>query len=155
MLSVWRGCGLDQALKEAWQAGKIFCGISAGAICWFQQAISDPVVEGELHPLKCLGFLPGTGCPHYDEPGRRESFHRCLASGDVRAGYGIDNSALPVSFVIAYLPRCMPWYPIFRRTVRRLLKSPGFTVIAVIVLGFGIGVNTAVFSLIDTVLLKP
>jgi putative ABC transport system permease protein len=43
----------------------------------------------------------------------------------------------------------------FRRTVRRLLKSPGFTVIAVIVLGFGIGVNTAVFSLIDTVLLKP
>jgi dipeptidase E len=40
-----------------------------------------------------LGFLPGTGCPHYDEPGRRETFHRCLASGDVRAGYGIDNSA--------------------------------------------------------------
>ena len=43
----------------------------------------------------------------------------------------------------------------FRCTLRRLLKSPGFTVIAVIVLGFGIGVNTAVFSLIDTVLLKP
>jgi len=43
----------------------------------------------------------------------------------------------------------------FRRTVRRLLKSPWFTIIAVLVLGFGIGVNTAVFSLIDTVLLKP
>jgi putative ABC transport system permease protein len=43
----------------------------------------------------------------------------------------------------------------FRRIVRRLLKSPGFTIIAVLVLGFGIGVNTAVFSLIDTVLLKP
>jgi putative ABC transport system permease protein len=43
----------------------------------------------------------------------------------------------------------------FRRSVRRLLKSPGFTIIAVLVLGFGIGVNTAVFSLIDTVLLKP
>ncbi|HXM02505.1 MAG TPA: ABC transporter permease, partial [Chthoniobacterales bacterium] len=43
----------------------------------------------------------------------------------------------------------------FRRMVRRLLKSPGFTIIAVLVLGFGIGVNTAVFSLIDTVLLKP
>ncbi|MBV8098117.1 MAG: Type 1 glutamine amidotransferase-like domain-containing protein [Verrucomicrobia bacterium] len=51
MLSVWRGRGLDQPLKEAWQAGKILCGISAGAICWFEQAISDSVVEGELHPL--------------------------------------------------------------------------------------------------------
>ena len=93
MLSIWHGCGLDRALKEAWQAGKILSGISAGAICWFEQAISDSVVEGELHPLKCLGFLPGTACPHYDEPGRRETFHRCLASGDVGAGYGIDNSA--------------------------------------------------------------
>jgi dipeptidase E len=93
MLSVWRGCGLDHELKEAWQAGKILCGISAGAICWFEQAISDSVVEGELHPLKCLGFLPGTGCPHYEDPGRRETFHRCLVAGEVSAGYGIDNSA--------------------------------------------------------------
>jgi dipeptidase E len=69
------------------------CGISAGAICWFEQAISDSVVEGELHPLKCLGFLPGTGCPHYNEPGRRETFHRCLAAGNVSAGYGVDNCA--------------------------------------------------------------
>jgi dipeptidase E len=93
MLAIWRRCGLDHALKEAWQAGKILCGISAGAICWFEQAISDSVVEGELHPLKCLGFLPGTAAPHYDEPGRRETFHRCLLSGDVSPGYGIDNSA--------------------------------------------------------------
>ncbi len=93
MLSIWRRYGLDQALKEAWQAGKILCGISAGAICWFEQAISDSVVEGELHPLKCLGFLPGSACPHYDEPGRRETFHRCLASNDVSAGYGINNGA--------------------------------------------------------------
>jgi dipeptidase E len=93
MLLVWRQYGLDQALKEAWRAGKILCGISAGAICWFEQAISDSVVEGELHPLECLGFLPGTACPHYDEPGRRQTFHRCLASGAVGAGYGIDNSA--------------------------------------------------------------
>jgi dipeptidase E len=93
MLAVWRRFGLDQALKEAWQAGKILCGISAGAICWFEQAISDSVVEGELHPLKCLGFLPGTASPHYDEPGRRETFHRCLLCGEVGEGYGIDNSA--------------------------------------------------------------
>lgn len=92
MLLIWRQCGLDEALQAAWHAGKILCGISAGAICWFEQAISDSVVEGELHPLKCLGFLPGTASPHYNEPGRRETFHRRLLSGEVSSGYGIDNS---------------------------------------------------------------
>lgn len=32
---------------------------------------------------------------------------------------------------------------------RLLLESPGFTITAVLVLGFGIGANTAVFSLIE------
>ena len=42
-----------------------------------------------------------------------------------------------------------------RQTIRVLLKSPGFTITAILILGFGIGVNTAVFSLINSVLLKP
>jgi putative ABC transport system permease protein len=43
----------------------------------------------------------------------------------------------------------------FRRTIRLLLKSPGFTITAVLILGFGIGVNTTIFSVIDAVLLNP
>jgi len=43
----------------------------------------------------------------------------------------------------------------FLNAFRFLLKSPGFTVTAVIILGFGIGTNTAVFSLISTVLVNP
>jgi len=42
-----------------------------------------------------------------------------------------------------------------RYTVRVLLKSPGFTVTTILILGLGIGANTAIFSLIDGVLLKP
>lgn len=41
-----------------------------------------------------------------------------------------------------------------RQTIRTLLKSPGFTITAVLILGFGIGANTAVFSLIEAVILN-
>jgi hypothetical protein len=42
-----------------------------------------------------------------------------------------------------------------RYTIRLLLKSPGFAITAILILGFGIGVNAAIFSLIDSVLLQP
>lgn len=42
-----------------------------------------------------------------------------------------------------------------RIAVRNLLKSPGFTLTALLMLAFGIGATTAVFSVVDCVILRP
>ena len=55
--------------------------------------------------------------------------------------------------------RSFPWISDLQRdfsfAVRALAKTPGFTAISVLVIAVGIGVNTAVFSVINAVLLKP
>jgi dipeptidase E len=91
MLAVWREWGLPALLREAWESGIVLAGISAGAICWFEQGVTDSFAD-QLRALDCLGFLPGSCCPHYDgEAERRPSYHRLLRNGDIAPGFAIDD----------------------------------------------------------------
>ena len=91
MLAVWRDWGMPELLREAWESGIVLAGVSAGAICWFEQGVTDSFSNG-LRPLECLGLIPGSCCPHYDgEAERRPSFHRLLAGGEISAGVAIED----------------------------------------------------------------
>lgn len=93
MLALWRAWELDGILRKAWAQGVILAGLSAGAICWFEQGSTDSI-PGRLSALACLGYLRGSCCPHYDgEAERRPSYHRLVASGEILPGYGIDEGA--------------------------------------------------------------
>jgi peptidase E len=93
MLAVWRAWDLPALLQEAWQEGTLLAGISAGAICWFEQGVTDSWAE-KLAVLPCLGFLKGSCCPHYDgEPERRPAYHDFLLKGEILPGVAIDDGA--------------------------------------------------------------
>jgi len=82
MLAVWRVHGLDAILREAWVAGIVLCGWSAGAICWFEAGVTDSFGPRLSALNDGLGFLPGSFCPHFDaEPKRRPTYHRLVAEG--------------------------------------------------------------------------
>jgi peptidase E len=90
-LAIWRTHGYDQILREAWEAGVVLTGWSAGMICWFEAAVTDsfgPQLEGMRDGL---GFLPGSACPHYDgEAERRPVYTRLVADG-FPAGLAADD----------------------------------------------------------------
>ncbi|PLR84530.1 peptidase E [Bacillus sp. V33-4] len=91
LLVLWKEWGLDHYLRTAWEQGIILAGVSAGAICWFEQGVTDSYGDG-LSELHCLGFLKGSCCPHYDgEEQRRPGFHRVLRDGVISNGIAADD----------------------------------------------------------------
>ena len=81
LLVLWKEWGLDKILLEAYRAGKVMGGVSAGSICWYEYGVTDSIT-GELNRWPCLGFLKGSNCPHYDsEKDRRPTFQRLIGEG--------------------------------------------------------------------------
>ena len=93
MLAVWREWGLDKILKKAYLNGTVMSGVSAGAICWFQNGITDSWASN-LKMMPCLNFIKGTCCPHYDEePERKPAVKNFLLRNKVKNVYAVDGGA--------------------------------------------------------------
>ncbi|WDL98445.1 peptidase E [Alicyclobacillus sp. ALC3] len=91
LLALWRDWGLDSVMRRAWEKGIVMAGVSAGSICWFEEAITDSFGV-TLDRLPCLGLLPGSNCPHYDgESERRPTFHRLLQDDRIAPGLAADD----------------------------------------------------------------
>jgi peptidase E len=91
LLAIWRTHGVDSVMREAWQAGIVLSGTSAGMICWFEASITDSFGP-QLAPLDDgLGFLPGSACPHYDGEARRRPVYREAVAAGFPPGYAADD----------------------------------------------------------------
>jgi dipeptidase E len=91
LLALWKDWGLDTILRKAWNHGILLAGISAGSICWFEEGVTDSYGEG-LEPLKCLDFLKGSNCPHYDgEAERRPAYQNLIGTKKIQAGIAADD----------------------------------------------------------------
>ena len=91
MLGTWRAHGVDRMLADAWRAGVIMCGLSAGSLCWYSQGVTS--FHGETKRVRGLGLLPWSNCVHYgDEPGRKEAYYTHLQRG-MCPGYAASDGA--------------------------------------------------------------
>lgn len=91
MIHLWQLWGIDSALREAFDAGTVLGGVSAGGNCWFEQCSTDSYGP-TLKVIPAMGFLPGSFCPHYDEEAeRRPTLKRFLESGELKSGWAVDS----------------------------------------------------------------
>ena len=94
MLDKWKETGLDKLILKAYDDGKIICGLSAGAICWFKDMYTDyEIMRGESADYvlkKGLGIIDGCMCPHFDD--REKDFFEALTKGDIKSCYCVENN---------------------------------------------------------------
>ena len=93
LLGVWRAHGLDDVLAECWRRGIVLCGVSAGSLCWFDQAVTMYDPARPPAPVAGIGLLPHSNCVHVDAEPRRLDAHRELVADGMCPGYAAEDGA--------------------------------------------------------------
>ncbi len=96
MLESWRQSGLLPLIQDAYERGVIIAGLSAGAICWFEEMYTDSAAalgEGDRYAIfSGLKWLKGKISPHYGA--RMLDFDKIICYNSSRAYAIEDNAAL-------------------------------------------------------------
>jgi peptidase E len=92
LLAVWRVHGLDEVMRECWEAGVVLAGVSAGSICWHVGGTTDSFGRTLRAVTNGLALLPYGNGVHYDsEEERRPLLHRLVADGTLPTSYATDD----------------------------------------------------------------
>ena len=68
-------------------------GVSAGAICWFQNGITDSW-SSNLKVMTCMNLIKGCCCPHYDEePERKPTVKKLLNANKFNTIFAVEGGA--------------------------------------------------------------
>jgi dipeptidase E len=97
MMNRWKKLGVNKVLREARQKGKVLCGTSAGAICWFRQGNSDSRKyhnpQAGLIKVTGLNFIDALACPHYDAEKDRKPELKKMMKKTKGIAVAMDNCA--------------------------------------------------------------
>jgi peptidase E len=91
LLGAWRAHGLDDTLRSAWSRGAVLCGVSAGSLCWFAEAVS--AFHGTPQRVQGLGLLPYSNCVHFDAEPERDGAYRDMLGAGMADGYAVEDGA--------------------------------------------------------------
>ena len=93
LMGVWCAHGIDAILRDAWEAGVVMCGVSAGSLCWFQESVSG--FHGTPARVAGLDLLPYSNAVHFEVDSERDSAYRRLLGEGMCDGFAAeDGSAL-------------------------------------------------------------
>ena len=92
MINFWKETGFNEVLKKAYNSGKVMCGISAGAICWFNSGFTDdPNLNNvEVNRIFALNLIDAYFTPHCQKEGKMDRVRNSLKHID-KIGISLSN----------------------------------------------------------------